>query len=166
MSETTTVFAEKLKHTGLWDFKEFYNFCFLWLRDEGYIVEEHEYNEKILSGGKEIVIKWKAWRKISDYFKYIIKVNWRILRMQDVEIELENGNKGKTNKGEVELKVEGQLEKDWEDRWERSPSYKFFRGIYDKYIIRTTTDQYEDDLADKCASFVSQCKAFLDLGGR
>lgn len=165
MVEKSTVFAEKLKHTGYWNFRDLYNFCYLWLQDEGYLVEEHEYNEKIVANGKEIIIKWRAWKKVSDYFKNVIELKWRILRMVDSEIEIE-GKKQKTNHGEVEIKFESILERDYEERWEVSPTYKFFRAIYDKYIIKQTWDEYEDRLADKTATFVQQIKAFLVLEGR
>jgi hypothetical protein len=165
MPEQSIAFSETMKHTGIWNFRDLYNFCFLWFKEEGYNVEETLYNEKILATGKEIVIKWKVWKKVSDYFKNVIEIKWKILGMQDVEIE-KNGKKLKSNSGETEFKVDGFLERDYEQRWEVNPTYKFFRGIYDKYITRETREQYEDKLTAKCVSFVGDTKAFLNLGGR
>jgi len=78
------------------DFTELYNFCYNWLKNEDYVLEEKEYVEKNPAVGKEIIIKWEAWKKISDYFKNVIKMNWHILGMNDVDIEV-NGKKDKTN---------------------------------------------------------------------
>jgi hypothetical protein len=162
MVEKAQLFSQIVKHVGFWNFKDLYNFCFEWLKDESYIVSEEEYTEKITDRGKEIVIKWTAWRKISDYFKFTIKMDWHILGMQDAEVE-RNGKKEKTNKGEVKITFRPTLERDYESRWEVNPWYKFFRGIYDKYIIKTTIDDYEDRLIEKTVEFIEQVKAFLVL---
>lgn len=162
MSEFNQVFEEKLKHKGFFNFQDFYNFCYGWLRDEGYDVIESEYNEKITAGGKEIVLKWKAIKKVTDYFRNVIEINWRIIGLQDAEVE-RDGKKEKTNKGDLEMKFKGTLERDWEHRWESTPTYKFMRSIYDKYIVKSTTDQWEDKVIEKCVGFVDQIKAYLAL---
>ena len=38
------------------------------------------------------------------------------------------------------------------------------RGVYDKYIIRTTMDEYEGRLVEDAVEFVGQVKSFLQLG--
>ncbi len=163
--ERNTVFEQKLKLKGFFNYPELYNFCFNWLRDERYNVDEEEYTEKIIPTGKEVVIKWKAWKKISDYFKYVIEMNWRIMHLQEAEIE-RDGKKEKTFKGEPEIRFKAFLEKDWESKWESSPFYKFLRGLYDKYVIRQTIDEYEDKLTDKCGSLVESIKGYLAMEGR
>jgi len=162
MPERSLVFEEKLKQKGFFNYPELYNFCFNWLKDEKFNVEEREYTEKVSAGGKEIVIKWVAWTKVSDYFKNEVEVKWHILGLNDAEVEV-NGKKEKTNKGEVKLTIKGELVRDYESRWEDNPFYKFFRGVYDKYIIKTTTDYYEDKLTAKVVDFVDQIKSFLVL---
>ena len=165
MAEKNTVFKESIKHKGYWNFTDLYGFCFDFLKDEGFSVKEKNYTEKISSFGKEIVIEWDAWKKVTDYFKNHIKVNWRVLVLKDAEVE-RDGKKESTNKGEVKITIEGMLENDYEDRWESKPFYKFLRGIYEKYIIRTTIDEYEDRLIDVTVKFVAELKSFLQLSGR
>jgi len=55
------------------------------------------------------------------------------------------------------------LVKDYEDNWDKKPMVKFMRGIYDKYIIRTTIDNYEDVLKSDFKEYISQVKSFLEL---
>jgi hypothetical protein len=162
MAEKNTVFKEAIKHKGYWNFAELYGFCFDFLKDEGFTIKEKAYTEKISGGGKEIIIQWDSGKKVTDYFKNHIKVDWHILGMKDAEVEIE-GKKETTNKGEVKITVEGMLEKDYEDKWEGKAFWKFLRGIYEKYVIRTTIDEYEDRLVDVNLKFVSELKAFLQL---
>jgi len=163
MGQQNTVLKQSIKHVGYWKYSELYAFCFDWLKDNGYKIKENEYTEKITGFGKELIIDWEASQKVTDYFRYLIKVRWHILGMIDAEIEKE-GKKVSTNKGEVKITIEGILEKDYEKKWEDKPIWKFLRGIYEKYIIRTTIDEYEDRIRDDAKQYVSEIKSFLQLG--
>jgi hypothetical protein len=165
MGEEKSVMKESVKHKGNFNYADFYNYCYNWLKNEGYLLFEKEYTEKASSFGKEIVIKWEANRKITDYYMFTIEVKWHILGMNDTEVE-ENGKKIKTNKGEVKLEISAKLKKDYEETWDKDPFYKFLRGIYDRYIMRTTEDEYEDKLIDKTEKFIEDVKAFLNLEGK
>ena len=162
MTEKSEVLKEKMRHVGFFDFKELYNFCFEWLKEEGYNVIEDSYLEKITDRGKEIKIKWTAKKKISDYFRNKIELNWHILGLVDAEVE-RNGKKEKLNKGDLTVTFDAVIEKDYENKWEDNPSFKFLRSIYDKYIIKTTLDEYEDRLQGKTEEFIAEVKSFLVL---
>jgi len=164
MAERDTIFSGKIKHTGIFDYKEFYRFCYIWLVDQGYLLTEKTYSEKIQPNGKEVEIDWEARRKISDYFRFVIKAKWRILGMTTVEVE-ENGKKLKMNKGQTEIKVDAILEKDYEHRWENNAFTKFLRGLYDRYIIRGRIDYYEGRIFTEADEFIAQAKAFLAIEG-
>jgi len=165
MAERKEVYKQKLKKKGYWDYRELYNFCFEWLKEEGYRVKEKEYVEKLSGAGKEIILKWEASRRITDYFNNIIEVKWHILGMSDAEVE-EDGKKVKMNKGEVAIVVRASLERDYENRWEDRPLWKFLRSVYEKYIIRVTMEEYEDSLEEKAKEYIKDIKAFLRISGR
>ncbi len=165
MAEKKEVYKQKLKQVGHWNYKDLYGFCFDWLKDEGYNVKEKEYVEKSSNFGKEITLKWTADKSVTDYFKNEIEVGWHILGMKDAEVEQE-GKKISTNKGEVAITVKATLVRDYEERWEDKPLWKFLRGIYEKYVIRTTIDAYGGNLEDKAREYLKDIKAFLQISGR
>jgi len=162
MAQKKQVIKEKFKHTGYWKYKEVYDMLYHWFKEHNYNVKEDLYNEKIIASGKEVIINWKGEKKITDYFKFQIKADWHILHMKDVEVEVE-GKKVKTNNGEVEIIFKGELIKDYEKRWEDKPMWKFLRGVYERYIVRATVDEYEDDLEDDVREIIGDLKAFLKL---
>jgi len=162
MAQKKEVYKEKLKQTGHWKYKDVYDLAFSWLKDSGYSIQEDLYNEKLSANGKEIIIAWTANKKVTDYFKYQIKIDWHILGMKDVEVEID-GKKVNTNKGEVEIVFKANIIKDYEKRWEDKPLWKFLRGIYERYIIRETIDEYEDDLEDELKDMIKDVKAFLRI---
>ncbi len=163
MAQENTVLKQKLTHKGFWNFKEFYEFCFDWLQNEGWYLAEKEYKEKISAIGKNVEIKWEATKEITDYFKYKLKLNWQVLGLVDAEVE-EEGKKIKTNKGEVKITFEAILMKDYESKWEDKPIWKFLRGTYDKYIIKTTAEEQAAKLIGDTNELIGQVKAFLNLG--
>lgn len=165
MAEKDQIFAEKMKYTGIWNFGEVYRFLYDWFTDKDYKVVEKSYTEKIKPDGKEIEIKWEAKRKISDYFRFVIKANWLILGMNEIEVQKE-GAKVKMNKGYIEIKFTAVLEKDYEHRWENNAFIKFLRGVYDRYIIKGRIDDYEDRLLEEVDEVIAQAKAFLTISGK
>jgi hypothetical protein len=164
MAEKDQIIEEKVKHVGIFDFKNTYNFIYEWLRNNEYFVEEKAYTEKITPTGKELEIEWVAFRKISDYFRFVLKFRWLILGMTDVEVN-KDGVKVKMNKGSFEVKIIAYLEKDYENRWIATAFSKFLRGLYDKYIIKSRIQQYEDKVAGELTDLVAQIKAYLALEG-
>ena len=165
MVELDKIFDTKIKHKGIFNFSDMYNALYDWLCDSGYDVNEKSYKETIGSGGKELKIEWKAYKKVSDYFRFIIKVNWTIIGMTNVDVEID-GVKQSMNKAYLELKVSTVLEKDYESRWEGRPFFKFLRTMYDKYLIPARIEQYEGKLLGEMSELVAEIKAFLSLSTR
>jgi len=165
MAEKDQIFSSKTKYTGIWKFEETYRFVYDWFLDKGYKIIEKGYTEKIKPDGKEIEIKWEAKKKISDYFKFVIKADWLILKMVEVEAE-KDGKKIKMNKGYIEIKFSAILVKDYEHRWENNAFIKFLRGVYDRYLIKGRIDKYEDRLLEEVDEVIAQTKSFLTIEGK
>jgi len=162
MVEIDFISESKVKHDGIFDFKEVYRFLYTAFNDKLYDLEEIAYSEKNTATGKEIDFHWVASRKISDYFRFKIKVDWLILSMTSVEVTKE-GIKTKMNKGSLEIKFSCFLEKDYESRWEGTAFLKFLRGLYDNYVIKSRIVDYERRLLMEMTEFADQAKAFLVL---
>ncbi|MEM1535244.1 MAG: hypothetical protein QXE64_00190 [Candidatus Pacearchaeota archaeon] len=162
MSEKELIYETKVKHDGIFDFKALYAFLYDWFADREYFIKEESYTEKIKAEGKEIEIKWKCLKKITDYFRFEIEIKWRISRLVDIEITKE-GKKIKANKGEVEIKFSGTLERDYENKFETSAFTKFLRSVYDRYIIRTRIEQMEGELTKEVIDASNQVKSYLVL---
>ncbi len=166
MAEKEQVFSSKIKYDGLLDFSEFYKFCYQWLTEErGFDLAETAYKEKIKGDSKEIDIEWKGSSKVTDYFKFEIKVEFQVLGLKDVEI-VKEGAKIKMNKGGVGIKIKGTLIRDYQGKFEINASKKFMRSIYEKWVIPSRIEEYEGKLVGICDEFLSQAKAFLDLSGK
>ena len=165
MSEISPVYEGKIVHSGVFDFKELYKFVYEWFNYYMYAVIEKKYSEKIKGEGKDVDVEWLCLRKISDYFRFRIKVTFRVIGMASVEV-MREGEKVKKDKAEMEIKIASFLERDYEHKWEVNPVTKFLRGIYDKYIIKTRVDAYEGSLASEVDEVLAQLKSYLAMEGK
>ncbi|MEK6926131.1 MAG: hypothetical protein AABW50_02540 [Nanoarchaeota archaeon] len=166
MPEEETIFSSKIKYTGIYSFKEFYKFCYDWLVDEmDLLVQETKYKEKLEGDAKNVEAEWIAVRKITDYFKFVVKINYKADRLKEIEIN-KGGAKIKTNQGSIEVGVKGMLVRDWGGKFERSGFQKFIRSVYEKWVIQSRVNEFEDRLVGKCSEFLEQGKAWLDLEGK
>jgi len=166
MSEKETIFSSKIKNTGIFSFRDFYKFCHQWLTDEANLsVSEDKYKERLKGNTKDIEIVWTCIRKITDYFMFEVKVKFVIDNLTDVELSQEEA-KIKTNKGAVEVEVKGNLVRDYDGKFEKTGFSKFTRGIYEKWVIASRIEQFENKLAGDCDEFLNQAKAWLDLEGK
>ncbi len=162
MSEKDLIHKGRIKHRGLFDFKDVYEFIYDYLADDNYDIFERKYTEKVKGSSKDVEIKWEASKEVSDYFRFVIVIEWIILGMKSVEVTRE-GKKIKIDSGSIEIKFKSFLVKDYESRWENHPFWKFLRGLYDRYIIRTRIEQYEEKLLAEIMEFSSQIKSFLAI---
>lgn len=166
MAEKEQIFSSKIKFEGIFSFKEFYKFCYSWLTDETeLLVFEDKYAEKLKGTSKDIDISWTGERKVTDYFKFQVKVAFQILKMSEVQVSKGNA-KVNMNEGSVEVKIKGNLIRDYEGKFETSAFKKFLRSIYEKWVIKSRVEQFEGKLISDCDEFLSQAKAYLDLEGK
>lgn len=166
MAEKETIFSSSVKYGGIFSFKDFYKFCYDWLAEElGIEVSETKYEEKIKGNMKEIVAEWVGEKKLTDYFRFDLRVVIEGKPIENVEIT-QGGAKISTNKGSVRVSVKGTLTRDYEGKFEMSAFKKFLRGIYEKWVIKARIEEYEGKIAGACDEFLSQAKSYLDLEGK
>jgi len=164
MAKREPLYKWRIKQKGIFNFAEMYNSSKDWLRDEGYKVIEQTYTEEIIGDSKKLEIRWEATRKISDYYKFVIVINWLVLNLKNVFVQ-KHGEVVKMNSGEPEITIKAIIIKDYEHRWEMSFFQKFLRGIYDKYIVKSRFDEYKLKLASECEEFNKYLKSFLSSSG-
>jgi len=165
MAEKEELIREKVEHSGIFDFKGFYRFAHSWLIEESFGVVEEKYSEKVSGNSRNILFEWVASKRLSDYFKFEIKIEVEVEGLTDVEVEID-GERKKMNKGKVAGKVKGSLIKDPNSKWDTSPFSRFMRDVYNKYIIPGRVSSMEDLLKGNVTSFKEELKAFLELSGR
>ena len=166
MTEKEKIFSSNIKYTGFFPFSSLYKFCYEWLTEEtGLDISENKYSEKLSGDSKNIEVEWTGTAEVTDYFKFQVKVSFTITGLKNVETP--QGNKKiKTNQGQVKITTKGILLRDYKGKFETSALQKFMRSIYEKWVIPSRIEQFEEKLAQDCDEFLNQAKAYLDLEGK
>jgi len=166
MVEKDVIFKNRMKKRGNFTFKDYYQFCFDWITEEMDMdLAEKKYSEKIKETGKEIEVIWECEKKLTDYFRFDMEVRFEIKTMKTIEV-VKDGKKITTNNGEIKTKVKGTLVRDYQSKFERTAFVKFSRSVYEKWVIRSRVEQFEEKIFVDCDEFLSQAKAWLDLEGK
>ena len=129
-----------------------------WLDNHNYITFEKEYRDWMKEEGRSATIKLAPWRKVDDYTKYHIDIKIKFKNLKEVETKT-----GIMNKGEVNIKIESFLEKDYEDRWENNFMSRFMRSLYDYFFMTGKIDLYKKELLDDSYDLFNEIKSFLGL---
>ena len=141
---------------GVVEIREVYRVLKKWLEKRGYVIIEKKYSDEIREE-KSISIGWEAEKEVDDYTRFVIKVS---LKGKGEEVKLK---KKDAFKGVVSVKFESWLEQDYEERWEASPIFKFFRGMFDKYALSKRFNRYAEELKEDTYDIYQEIKSFLGL---
>ncbi len=166
MVEKDTQIKEIFKHQGIGKFSDLYKFMYNWLKTEDFDIVEKQYSEKIMGeDSKDLEIKWQATKKITDYFRATIDIVTKARGLKDIEIEVD-GKRKKTNEfRELEITFKGVLEKDYSSKWENKRMYKFFKEVYNKYVIPGRTEEMELKVIAYVQDLKNEIKKYFDLIG-
>jgi hypothetical protein len=167
LGEKETIFSSTIKYVGIFSFVDFYKFCYEWIKEETGMdpLTETKYEEKLKGDEKEILVKWKGEKKLTDYFRFDAEVTFEIRALKNIEV-VQSGKKIKTNEGSVKINIKGILVRDYKGKFEMSAFRKFLRSIYEKWVIPARIEEYEGKIAGSCDEFLSQAKSYLDLEGK
>ena len=148
----------KIVEDAVFNMHDLYKHIRSWLDSHSYITFEKQYNDWMKESGRSADIKLATWRKVDDYTKYNIDIKIKFKNLKEVETK-----SGILNKGEVSIKIESYIEKDYEGRWDKNFMSKFMRALYDHFFIREKIDGYKKELLDDSYDFYNEVKAFLGL---
>lgn len=162
MAEKVQILKEELSNSGIFDFKGLYTYAHSWFVEDDHDVDEEKYAEKSSGNSRDIDIEWKAYKKLSDYFKTEYKIVFEIKRMTDVEVEID-GQKKTMNKGDLKIKITGTLVMDHDSKWETSPFSRFVRDVYNKFVIPSRITALNSKIAGIVVSFKEAMKNYMSL---
>ena len=152
----------RIKYEGLFNLFEVYRLIDSWLREKAFDKREIRNQQHVKPDGKYVELVLMPWKKISDYARHVIRIELRAFNVKDVVVEVDK-RKVKMNQAKIDIILDGYLDMDHEDRWEQKPFYFFMRTLFDKYIYRTYSTQFEELLVENVSQLYTLIKSFLNL---
>ena len=135
----------KLEYIGLFDLNGLFKMIEAWLKERGMEKRTDQNQELTTPTGKFIEWTIAPWKKISDYNRIFFKIRMLVYDFKKVEA-VKDDKKVKLGHGRVLMYFDAYLEHDYEHRWDFVPMLVFFRTMFDKFIYKTYTERFEQQL--------------------
>jgi hypothetical protein len=113
-AESYTTWPATVRYDGVFDFDGLYKTIIEHLRKRNYWFYETLYKHKPWSPlGDELVLKWRAERKLDEYYHYTIEFEWHFLDFHHVEV-IREGKKVMLTKAYFWVNIRGKADADWQ----------------------------------------------------
>lgn len=169
LDDKITVYSGLLiKYKGLYDYTGLYRFMRQWLEKNRYWVNEDRYKDKLYTAfGTEIEPKWSAWRKVSEYAKWNIGVEFHLWDAKDVEV-VENGEKKIMTTGRMTISLSAFVDLDYAGIFSKKKGkfVEFLGKAYKKLRHREIEAVYVQGLEDEVNMFQKEIQNYLNMHGK
>ena len=153
-----------LRYTGLFDFDALYSAVIDWAKNYGYMWHEGNYKHKVPSAaGAEQEFAWAITKNVTDYIRFNISIDVHIWDLHYVEVNAK-GKKEKMASARVLMIINGKLNTDWQQRFEKGGRFGPFLGKwYDKLTNKDISGVYGDTLMYRMQALQSLLKKYFDM---
>jgi hypothetical protein len=157
-----------VKSKDVYHLKNLYALMRFWCDDNGYVGSlgkedslEKFYLHKVSSAGNEIWWHWRAKKNVTKFFTYHINIDAHVLGSKKMEI-MHEGKKFKTNKGEIDIRINAFLELPSED-WKKDKLLKNLLDWFLKRRIKENIDENEKQLEKEVYHFTNTLKRYFEM---
>lgn len=161
MGEKQKYIVKTFSYEGLLNYRELFRILDVWFREKFYDKFEKRNEQYMTPEGLCLETEFTPWKKTTDYYKIIIKVELTGTNLKEVEVDAQ-GKKIKMHQGRISIKLTGYLVVDYEGRWGKPVLY-FLRDMYDKYIYWRITKKYIEMVLDDVNNLYNHLRAYLNM---
>ncbi|HLC65438.1 MAG TPA: hypothetical protein VJI46_04940 [Candidatus Nanoarchaeia archaeon] len=126
-----------LRYKGVWDMDDLYKKMADWFRSRKYNFYEKAFKHKAPTAfGRERQYNWTGERKEEEYYKFVIEIYMHTYDAQDIEVKNQDGSTKIMTKGRIWIEFKGNIDFDYEKRFQDEKFFANLRNFYNKYIIK------------------------------
>ena len=162
----------EIEHEDVFHLKNLYKLVHEWLGDEDFLsVDTNDDKCESLyldrtkdTNEKEHHVWWRCIQipRGNSYYRYFLKIDWQTLYMKTIEI-MHQGQKFKTNKGDVIIRIEAWLQLDYQDKWRKNPILRIFDRWFRERFYLEEIKKYRHDLYLNTFRLHQTIKQYLQL---
>jgi hypothetical protein len=165
MAEKKTLVNFKVKYHGVFELEKVVKTIRGFLGAGNYKVVEPSYKHKLGGDGANVEVKINSFREETQHVKYQVNAVIRASDLQDVEV-VKEGEKQKKQQGDVEIEVEGIMELDYENKFEKPGFMQGVRNWYHTYALNGKISGYKAHLRTKLIKLRQEIYSSLDFEAR
>ena len=158
----TLIDGRSLSYEGVFNLKDLYRIIDSWFKDRGYDKQEIKNWEDVSENEKQIVIEIIPYKKVSDYARIDIRLFMIFSKIAEIEVE-KDSLKFKMNKGRAEFYFDAYVVTDYENKWESRPIFFFIKNVFDKWIYRIYTSNYDSEAIRDATEIENEIRSYLNM---
>ncbi|MCB9361841.1 hypothetical protein H6504_00255 [Candidatus Woesearchaeota archaeon] len=161
--DTMTLHTSYIKYKGVFDYDRFFAVIYNWFVHQSFEVYETKYKFKVPSPtGAENEVNWNTERKIDNYFKYQIKMQFKITQLKDVEVVRKDTTQ-KMSSGRVFVAITPIMITDYSNKF-NTPFLNSLNRFFKKFIYKQEIDNvYSDQLYYRAYKLHALIKEHLNM---
>lgn len=150
-----------IKYKGMTDFPELWRLIIDWFDSKGFEVMEGKAKDK--GGGEEMEGDIDAWRNVTDYYRYEMRVSLKYWNGSKVEVV--KGDQKKTLiKARYYFRITGSLTLDWAGRYDKTKFGQALGKLLNYKVLFWQWDSiYGDQLNYKILELGNVIKEYLNM---
>jgi len=124
-----------VKYKGVFDYEGLYKMMHSWIINKRFLFHETKYKDKVSTPfGNEIEIVWRSEKKVTEFVKEWIVIQFHMWDFSEVEV-IKDGKNMKMAKTRMEIKFTAQIELDYNKKFDGSEFKHKLGQFYVKNII-------------------------------
>ena len=153
-----------LRYKGIFDYGGLLVLIVDWLKQRRYWFQETTVKHKVPSPfGAEEERRFKAEKKITDYYKETAELKFHLWEINEVEV-VKDGKKIKLIKARMEIVFKGGLVLDYQGRWDKSKLHQNVRKFIHEHVLKNKIESFwADELYYRLYKLHSLIKDYLDM---
>lgn len=150
-----------VNYEGIFNYQDLMAFIENFFKRKGYqkCVMNHE--EKVKESGRTVSLRLRPFKQVKSN-KLEVQVWLNISELTDV-IKKVDGRNINLNKGKVNIKIDCFVLTDMRGKWEARAEYTFIRTIFDKFLFRSKSKDYEGMAKADATELQNEIRSFLNL---
>ncbi|NTV23120.1 MAG: hypothetical protein HGA85_01950 [Nanoarchaeota archaeon] len=151
----------QVNYQGLFNYNDLMSMIDSWLRRNGYTKKVESHNEVVKDSGRNINLRLRPFKKAKSN-KLEIQLWVNITDMTDAEKKMDNLTL-RMQKGKVNIVMDCFVLYDMRGKWEARAEYTFIRTIFDKYLFKSKSKDYEGQVKADAIELKNEIASFLNL---
>ncbi|MBI2131041.1 hypothetical protein HYU10_04705 [Candidatus Woesearchaeota archaeon] len=153
---------EKIEYTGPFSAKDLFRHITAWVKEKGFDFKQEKDFEHHTNEGIQIEWQGAPWKKITDYAQYMFKIRIVGHNINKIDV-VKDKKKQKVENGKIEITIDSYLLTDYDSYWDSTPILQFIRTIFDKFVHKVYTENFEQRLVHDTNTLTNSIKQLLNI---
>ncbi len=153
---------EKIEYAGPVSMHDLFRHISAWVKEKGFDFKQEKDFEHHTNEGIQIEWQGAPWKKITDYAQYMFKIRILGHNLNKIDV-MKDKKKIRIENGKIEITIDAYLLTDYDSYWDSKPFFQFIRMMYDKFIYKAYTENFEQRLVHDTNSLTHSIKQLLNF---